>query len=68
MENAGSKALNARLRKAGEQARLARELGCSPSMVSYWSRGVRRPTTRYRAVLSDRYGIDWRAWDREVRP
>lgn len=61
--NAGARKLASIVTTPGAQAELARTLSCSPSMVSYWLRGLRRPSPKMRAALEDRLQISWRLWD-----
>jgi len=64
--NRGAEELKRALAERGDASRLAEELETDLSVVSRWLNGHRAPDPRFRALLQDRYGIDWRLWDEAI--
>lgn len=65
--NLGALLLRKRLREAGRGSNkdLAEKMHVGPDVVSRWTGGATKPTTRYRVQIRDAYGIDLLAWDEE---
>lgn len=65
MSNIGAEKLRAWLARKGRGAalRLARDLGCTPGMVSVWASGKRKPSTIWRLALRKKTGIGLLCWD-----
>lgn len=50
-------------KQRGAAADLARDLDVDPSLVTRWGTGDRKPNTRQRVLLEDRFGIPLLSWD-----
>jgi len=44
-------------------AQVAKELGCSRPLVTYWLQGEREPSVRFREMMAERYGLAVGLWD-----
>jgi transcriptional regulator with XRE-family HTH domain len=74
--NAGSQVLRLLL-QYGDHARLGERFhrasviadltGVDRALVGRWSRGERKPKAPQRAILQERLGIDWLAWEQKPR-
>lgn len=62
--NEGARLLWEKLREKGwSQTRLARELPCSLGLAWRWLYCDQRPDGKRRALIEDKLGVPWRAWD-----
>lgn len=63
MISKGSCALEALFAERGAQNQTATAIDIKPSLLVRWRKGEQKPDARYRALLQDKLGIDWRSWD-----
>ena len=64
-DNRGAERIRGLFPGRGGQKQVSEETGYTSGAVSRWFDGLRKPDTKQRATLEDRYGIGWRLWDIE---
>jgi len=52
----------------GDGKAMAERLGAPQDSVSRWASGARKPPPEVRALIQDKLGISWRAWDEPPPP